>query len=154
MAPATISPPPIPDVAPPQSAAHYHQPFSVPFAPPMYDPALETAPPDYLAGGEWYDTSTTGQSSTGVFGDAQLLFQDQAMPTSYEDPSFATGFSNMQGFDGTTAHDLGYQDFMEVDANTIALWSQAPTSFGVADWDLYLGRFVDDVHEGQPYPQY
>ncbi|KAJ7855132.1 hypothetical protein B0H14DRAFT_2754916 [Mycena olivaceomarginata] len=154
MAPATIPPPPIPDVAPPQSAAHYHQPFSVPFAPPMYDPALETAPPNYLAGGEWYDTSTTSQSSTGVFGDAQLLFQDQAMPTSYEDPSFATGFSNVQGFDGTTAHDLGYQDFMEVDANTIALWSQAPTSFGVADWDLYLGRFVDDVHEGQLYPQY
>ncbi|KAJ7792224.1 hypothetical protein B0H14DRAFT_2931881 [Mycena olivaceomarginata] len=130
MAPATIPPPPIPDVAPPQSAAHYHQPFSVPFAPPMYDPALETAPPDYLAGDEW------------VFGDGQLLFQDQAMPTSYEDPSFATGFSSMQEFDGTTAHDLGYQDFMEVDTNTIALWSQAPTSFG----------FVDDVHEGQPYP--
>ncbi|KAF7342061.1 Zn(2)-C6 fungal-type domain-containing protein [Mycena venus] len=156
-------PPSIPDVAPAPSDVHYtQQPFSIPFSPPMYDPALETAPPDYLAGDDeqWYDT--TNQSGTEVYGGgngAQVMYQDHTIPASYQDPisNYATGFSDVQGFDGT-AYGLGQQDFnmnMEIDTNTIALWSQAPTSFGVADWDMYLGRFVDEQVGQQPtYPQY
>ncbi|KAJ7168931.1 fungal-specific transcription factor domain-containing protein [Mycena filopes] len=44
---------------------------------------------------------------------------------------------------------------MDIDMQTtIALWSQAPTSFGVADWDMYLGQFVDDLQQPGPVQTY
>ncbi|KAJ7248130.1 fungal-specific transcription factor domain-containing protein [Mycena haematopus] len=125
-----MAPPNIPDAASFQPDVHYTQPFSVPLAPPMYDPALEMAPADCLADA-WCETSSANQSGSGSFDDTQL-FQDHAMPAGYED-SVNTGFSDVQGFDSTAYGPSFNQDVnMEVDINTIALWSQAPTSFGQA----------------------
>ncbi|KAF8178105.1 fungal-specific transcription factor domain-containing protein [Mycena galopus ATCC 62051] len=155
--PTQMAPPSIPDVTH-QPDTHYTQPFSVPFSPPLYDPALETEPPNYLDGDTWYDNSATahqGSTSTQAFAGAQM-FHDHTMPTGYGDSSstFVPGFSDVQGFDYSLGSH-GYPDVnMELDTNTIALWSRAPTSFGVADWDMYLGKFVDEAQDGQAHPPY
>ncbi|KAJ6481806.1 fungal-specific transcription factor domain-containing protein [Mycena sanguinolenta] len=156
-----MAPPSVPNVDAPQPDVQDTQPFFVPFEPPVYDPALETAPPDYLAADAWYDSSTS-QSGSESFGHSQL-FQEHVVPAGYDDssfkdPSFAyTGFPDVQGFN-SNAYGLDQyynQDVnMELDTNTIALWSQAPTGFGVADWDIYLGKFVDGTQVDQMYPQY
>ncbi|KAK7042297.1 Zn(2)-C6 fungal-type domain-containing protein [Favolaschia claudopus] len=143
-------------------AIQRQQPFSSVLTPPMYDPALETAPPDYLADEEWLgaDPSTSTMNindglSAGGFPSQMYLDPMIPIPMGYgaggggdvgSIPGPTYDFSDVQGFSGG-AYGLGLdQDFnMDVDPNTIALWSQAPTSFGVADWDIYLGRFVDEV---------
>ncbi|KAF7366439.1 Zn(2)-C6 fungal-type domain-containing protein [Mycena sanguinolenta] len=160
-----LAPPSIPKAAT-QPDINDSQPFFVPFAPPDYDPALETAPPDYLAADAWHGSSSTSQSGSESFDDSQL-FQDHVISTGYQDPSFDTGFKDPSSADtgfgdlqGFNANAYGLDQYynqdvnMELDTNTVALWSQAPTGFGVADWDIYLGRFVDETQVGPMYSQY
>ncbi|KAJ6550405.1 fungal-specific transcription factor domain-containing protein [Mycena vulgaris] len=131
-----------PDALAPVPGAHspIEAPFSGPFgalSPPMYDPVLETAPPNYLADLDvWFAPSQDDFSGSGSAG-AQVFYDVGGPHTS------ALG-----------AEQFGDDFNMEVDSHTIALWSQAPTSFGVADWDMYLGRFIDDMQASQTVPQY
>ncbi|KAJ6578197.1 fungal-specific transcription factor domain-containing protein [Mycena capillaripes] len=152
---ALPAPPTVPNVGPPAHVQYINQ-FSAPLSPPMYDPALETEPPNYLADC-WYDTAAADSSDPQLFtGSHDQPFLDDAMTATSGYPStdfgFPVGFnSDMYGLGFGAGEDFSMQG---VDATqTIALWSEAPTSFGVADWDMYLGKFVDDV-QGQAYPQY
>ncbi|KAJ7168915.1 fungal-specific transcription factor domain-containing protein [Mycena filopes] len=62
-----------------------------------------------------------------------------------------SGDAEGQGSGSFTTQDVD----MDVDMQTtIALWSQAPTSFGVADWDMYLGQFVDNLQQPGPIQAY
>ncbi|KAJ7654864.1 fungal-specific transcription factor domain-containing protein [Mycena rosella] len=135
--PAPFSAPPAaPFGAPSQS---FGTPFpNIGLTPPMYDPALETAPPaDYLADETWYAPAGAGP----VF-DNEQAYMAYAPP----DPVFGAQSE-------FRPEDFG-MDVMEMDTHTIALWERAPTGFGVADWDMYLGRFVDDVGVQQTSAQY
>ncbi|KAJ7474987.1 fungal-specific transcription factor domain-containing protein [Mycena latifolia] len=111
--------------------------------PPKYDPVLETAPPSLGLGigDDWY---TPGVPNAPIFGGA-FAGADHGGAFSYGDLAAfdpALGFGATQGF-------AGVEDFsMNLDKHTIALWEQAPTGFGVADWDMYLGRFGDEMHMG------
>ncbi|KAJ7131189.1 fungal-specific transcription factor domain-containing protein [Mycena epipterygia] len=124
----------------------FSTPFPVPLSPPMYDPQLETAPQDHLADDSWYDPIAMNHPNPHAFGfagDAQTY-----LPSNYVPPDLgftAAGPSTLHG------QDFAGEDFNMIDANTIALWSRAPPSFGVADWDTYLGQFVDQTSP-QPDP--
>lgn len=122
------APPGIPNVAPPPTNVHA---FAVPLAPPMYDPALETAPPDLLAGESWHGASGSGagqaQAHAQVFSGAPQ-FLDDPMSVGYTPAdlgSFAGFDADIYGFGFSGSEDFN----MELDTQTIALWSQAPTSF-------------------------
>ncbi|KAJ7645245.1 fungal-specific transcription factor domain-containing protein [Mycena polygramma] len=158
--------------------------------PPMYDPALETAPPNLLSPdpNAWYNDNGAAASSgsTQLYGNEQQLFLDG--PASYtQNTGPSTSYSNdysqntsyMHDMQDMQMQDLGFPAGWNANAEAygfgvgfgggedwgmqgvdtqgkIELWSQAPTSFGVADWDMYLGKFVDDVQGqgGQTYQQY
>ncbi|KAJ7475062.1 fungal-specific transcription factor domain-containing protein [Mycena latifolia] len=112
-------------------------------SPPKYDPVLETAPPSLGLGlgDDWY---TPDVPEAPIFGGA-FAGADHGGAFSYGDLAAfdpALGFGSTQGL-------AGAEDFsMNLDTHTIALWEQAPTGFGVADWDMYLGRVGDEIHMG------
>ncbi|KAJ6514359.1 fungal-specific transcription factor domain-containing protein [Mycena vitilis] len=150
--------------------------------PPMYDPALETAPPNLLSPNPnaWYnDNGASSASTSQLYGNDQQLFLDGAGSYSQNVAGPSTGYSNNYSQNSGYTHDMqdmqmqdlgfpagwnanaeaygfgvglgGGEDWGMQGVDTqgkIELWSQAPTSFGVADWDMYLGKFVDDV-QGQ-----
>jgi hypothetical protein len=95
----------------------------------MYDPALETAPPDFLAGESWHGASGSGaiQAHAQDFsGTPQFLDDPMSVGYTPTDPGSFAGFdADMYGFGFSGGEDFN----MELDTQTIALWSQAPTSF-------------------------
>ncbi|KAJ7121578.1 fungal-specific transcription factor domain-containing protein [Mycena epipterygia] len=104
-----------------QSELQLGLPFPVGISPPAYDPHLETAPhyPDV----DSLDNAVMSSSDTYIFsGEEQnymyghdLAFVPQGNPHA----SIAEDF-----------------DVNMMDAHTIALWSRAPSNFGIADWDI------------------
>ncbi|KAJ7641053.1 fungal-specific transcription factor domain-containing protein [Roridomyces roridus] len=52
------------------------------------------------------------------------------------------------GYEMNERWELGDGDVqMQYDTDTVELWARAPTGFGVADWDMYLGQFGEyDAH--------
>lgn len=112
--------------------------FAAPLSPPMYDPALETAPPhDYLDADTWYEPNNADHDQMPAFDGYMAPGENMG---SYGLPSSNLNYSGF-GFPGGGVHTrpnfgdgdmYAGEDFaMEgVDMQTIALWSQAPTTFG------------------------
>ncbi|KAJ7136846.1 fungal-specific transcription factor domain-containing protein [Mycena epipterygia] len=111
----------------------------------MYDPRLETAPQHYVDDNSWYDP---------VFADPMFSTAEQTYTTSSGYTSGDMGFPagvDAQDFDVHAGASFGAEDFDmgTMNTHTIALWSRAPSGFGVADWDMYLGKFVEDMQSPQ-----
>ncbi|KAJ7734339.1 fungal-specific transcription factor domain-containing protein [Mycena maculata] len=155
--PPPVLPPP-PDMQPFGMGGVGGGAFAGALSPPRYDPLLETAPPADLLGGDdegmnmWFDPAMAfgdqNQDEHALFQQGGYVPQDGGF-LSVAGGGYAP-FSEQQ-----QVYDLGGGDVNmdAVDLNTVALWSRAPTGFGVADWDMYLGRFMEDDGQGeQVYP--
>ncbi|KAJ7122397.1 fungal-specific transcription factor domain-containing protein [Mycena epipterygia] len=110
------------------------EPFPAGLSPPLYDPQLETAPQYSSDDGSWSNSDfMSGSCNTRVFSGDERNYMDTT-----QDPGFAPpGNSQESNAEDCDAH--------MTDARTIALWSRAPPNFGVADWDMYLGKFTADM---------
>ncbi|KAJ7692904.1 fungal-specific transcription factor domain-containing protein [Mycena rosella] len=68
-----------------------------------------------------------------------------------EEPPRSSGWNSSAPLDDES-DPANMLDFMPVhggrmDLDTVAMWSAAPTSFEVSDWDLYLNDIADMIHE-------
>ncbi|KAJ7723933.1 hypothetical protein B0H16DRAFT_331271, partial [Mycena metata] len=122
--------------------------FAAPLSPPMYDPALETAPlENYLDADAWYDPNANKASFAGYLaggGGAMGSHSSASLDFSYSDFGFLSGgpgvdptqnYGGGQIFGGAEEFGMEGVDMQQ----TIAFWSQAPTSFGC----VFAPRLLD-----------
>ncbi|KAJ7721796.1 hypothetical protein B0H16DRAFT_1601954 [Mycena metata] len=123
-------------------------PNSIPHAMPPLDMSFYC---NYLDADAWYDPNVNKASFDGYMaaGEAMGSYSSANSDFSYSDFGFPDGglgvdptqnYGGGQFFGGAEEFGMKGVDMQQ----TIA-----PTSFGVADWDMYLGHFVEDMQ-----PQY
>ncbi|KAJ7513120.1 fungal-specific transcription factor domain-containing protein [Mycena galericulata] len=143
--------------APPSEVRFAEPPNPVALLPPVYDPRLETAPPpdpDFLDHNVWYNPDVP-MPTQSHFAAPFPGPEGEYAASSYGAPDVGYGHQ-LQFPDNSMNLQLFGEDVQmdPIDLNTVELWSHAPTSFGVADWDMYLGQFLEfDGQSGQSgYP--
>ncbi|KAF7289642.1 Zn(2)-C6 fungal-type domain-containing protein [Mycena chlorophos] len=145
-----------------EQAVHVQFPYPPPQGPPKssrgYSPSPFSGPEldadmlnEAVVAGGWSDPVSFGTSANAV--PSLAYFERMGSPP--VDPEFEAMLRHTPGPDeeepaqlpifdlglnGTVTANGGGDPFaMDVDVDTVAFWSHAPSAFEVSDWDLYLG---------------
>ncbi|KAJ7655929.1 fungal-specific transcription factor domain-containing protein [Mycena rosella] len=112
-------------------------------APPDRSPLENYEPSPFTVGGEMPQLIYRGRAFNPALYDP--LIADHFVGPASED--HARGGFSFPALDDFDVSSFANDQNVTMDMDTVTMWSAAPTSFEVSDWDLYLGNIADTMQE-------